>query len=88
MTDRVKDNQKFIKNIPSKEHLSIYEADIEMKRLIASALIDISKSIAIIADKLPENPDERALFELLNNDNYQRNERRPEEIIEEGSKHE
>ena len=73
MTDRVKDNQKFIKNIPSKEHMSIHEVDIEMKRLIASALIDISKSLAIIADKLPDNPDERILDMLVNNE---KNERR------------
>ena len=75
MTDRVKDNHKFIKNIQTKEHLSILEADIEMKRLIASALIDISKSLAIIADKLPDNPDERVLDMLLNNE---KNERRQE----------
>ena len=60
------------------EGLSYQQADLQCKCWIVSILADISKSLAIIADKLPENPDERLLQELMKEPNEGQNEN-PEE---------
>ena len=65
MTNRVHENKNMIREMPEiTEGLSYQQADLQCKCWIVSILADISKSLAVIADKLPENPDERVLREI------------------------
>ena len=85
MTDRVKENKKMLDRIPQiTEGLSYQQADLQCKCWIVSLLTDISTSLAVIADKLPENPDERALrdLELFNEKN--KNEKPYERAVDLG----
>ena len=79
MGTREKENMKLLQQLPEvKEGLSYEHADLQCKCWTVSILADISKSLSIIADKLPENPDERLLRELMKEPNEGKNEN-PEE---------
>lgn len=83
MTDRVHENEKLLRKIPQvTEGLSYQQADLQCKCWIVSLLTDISKSLAVIADKLPENPDERALRDIALFEEKNKNEKPPEESSE------
>lgn len=68
MSDRTKNNEKVIQSIGkgiNEQDPATQKTTVQLNA-IAAVLMDISRSLAIIADKLPMNPDEKLLLSLMN----------------------